>query len=70
MMFEHSSDRVIDLERALNTLKPKEHKAVMLYMEGRTQSQVGELLGWNQSSISRVLSKLRIKIADSYTLYS
>ncbi|MBB6637872.1 sigma-70 family RNA polymerase sigma factor [Cohnella thailandensis] len=50
-----SAERRMDLEEAMNRLKPEERKVVLLlYNEGYSQRNVAEQLGVSQMSISRI----------------
>lgn len=58
--------QLIDLDRAISRLGPKEHHAVLLHgLLGLTEEDTAQALGVNQSTVSRVYSRaLEVLAAD------
>jgi len=54
-------DDRIDIERAIDKLSLREKQIVYLYACGHTQGEIGELVGCNQSTISRILANMHKK---------
>ena len=48
-------DDYMDLASALTALTPKQRRAVLLYAQGFTQCEIGEMMGLAQSTISELL---------------
>jgi RNA polymerase sigma factor (sigma-70 family) len=53
-----SVERKIDFERMVEGLKARDKRIVALYASGHTQAEIGEIVGLNQSQISRILSDM------------
>ncbi len=68
---ERSSDSgFIDrlaIKQVLKRLKPEEEKLIRLrYMEGKTQSEVAQVLGTNQVAISRLEKKILLQLRSEF----
>ena len=55
---EQGVENRIDVERAIGRLTFREAAVLYLWVTGYTQEEIGELVGCDQSTISRVLSKM------------
>ena len=53
-----SIERKIDFERMLEGLKARDKRIVYLYASGHTQEEIGEAVGCNHSTVSRILAKM------------
>lgn len=62
------SDLKLDLDQIIAALPPNQRRAVLLYGWGYTQQEIAEKTGVNQSSISRILMKVCIKMVDPCVL--
>jgi RNA polymerase sigma factor (sigma-70 family) len=60
-LFADSVDDRIDIERAIDALSLREKQIVYLFACGHTQVEIGEIVGCNQSTISRILANLHKK---------
>ena len=48
-------DDYMDLENALAALTPKQRRAALLYAQGFTQCEIGEMMGLAQSTVCELL---------------
>jgi RNA polymerase sigma factor (sigma-70 family) len=64
MMFEHSSDDVIDLERALEMLSLRDKYILTMFAYEYSQSEIGQAFGISQQAISKIIRKTVVKIAS------
>lgn len=55
---EDSTDVKIDAQNAINGMTQREANCLCLYVSGHTQEEIGELMGCDQSTISRLLASL------------
>ena len=55
---EQGVENKIDVERAIGRLSRREAAVLYLWVTGYTQAEIGEAMGCDQSTISRVLSKM------------
>lgn len=53
----HSTDTRLDLEAAFEGLTDKQREALLLYLEGYTQEEIGARLGVNKPAICRRLQR-------------
>ena len=53
-----SIDRKIEFERMFDSLKARDKRIVYLYATGHSQAEIGEAMGCDQSTISRVLANM------------
>ena len=59
-------DDYMDLAQALTALTPKQRRAALLYAQGFTQNEIGEMMGVDQSNISRLLENVFINMKIAY----
>ncbi len=59
-------DDYMDLASALTALTPKQRRAVLLYAQGYTQCEIGEMMGVDQSNISRLLENVFFAMKNAY----
>lgn len=52
----------IDVERAIGRLTFREAAVLYLWVTGYTQAEIGEAMGCDQSTVSRVLAKMHKKV--------
>lgn len=50
-------DEYMDLESALAALTPKQRRAALLYAQGYTQAEIGEMMGMTQRGVGKLLEK-------------
>ena len=55
---EQGVENKIDVERAMGRLSYREAAVLYLWVTGYTQEEIGEKMGCDQSTISRVSSKM------------
>ena len=48
-------DDYMDLAQALTALTPKQRRAALLYAQGYTQNEIGEMMGLAQSTVCELL---------------
>jgi len=58
---EQGVENKIDVERAMGRLSRREAAVLYLWVTGYTQEEIGEALGVNQSTISRILANMHKK---------
>ena len=59
-------DECIDLLDAITALPSRQRRAVALYYDGYTQIEIAEVMGIDQSSVSRLLEKAIHTIKNAY----
>jgi len=59
-------DEYMDLESALAALTPKQRRAALLYAQGYTQAEIGEMMGVDQSNVCRLLENIFISVKVAY----
>ena len=55
---EQGVENKIDVERAIGRLSYREAAVLYLWVTGYTQAEIGEAMGCDQSTVSRVLAKM------------
>ena len=55
---EQGVENKIDVERAMGRLSYREAAALYLWVTGYTQAEIGEKMGCDHSTVSRILSKM------------
>ena len=55
---EQGVENKIDVERAIGRLSRREAAVLYLWVTGYTQAEIGEAMGCDQSTVSRVLAKM------------
>lgn len=55
---EQGVENKIDVERAMGRLSRREAAVLYLWVTGYTQAEIGEAMGCDQSTISRVLANM------------
>lgn len=55
---EQGVENKIDVERAMGRLSYREAAVLYLWVTGYTQEEIGEAMGCDQSTVSRVLAKM------------
>jgi Sigma-70, region 4. len=55
---EQGVENKIDVERAIGRLSKREAAVLYLWVTGYTQAEIGEMMGCDQSTVSRVLAKM------------
>ena len=58
---EQGVENKIDVERAIGRLSYREAAVLYLWVTGYTQEEIGEAMGVNQSTISRILANMHKK---------
>jgi len=58
---EQGVENRIDVERAMGRLSRREAAVLYLWVTGYTQAEVAEIMGVNQSTISRILANMHKK---------
>jgi RNA polymerase sigma factor (sigma-70 family) len=58
---EQGVENKIDVERAIGRLSKREAAVLYLWVTGYTQAEVAEIMGVNQSTISRILANMHKK---------
>jgi len=58
---EQGVENKIDVERAMGRLSRREAAVLYLWVTGYTQEEIGEAMGVNQSTISRILANMHKK---------
>jgi RNA polymerase sigma factor (sigma-70 family) len=58
---EQGVENKIDVERAIGRLSRREAAVLYLWVTGYTQEEIGEAMGVNQSTISRILANMHKK---------
>ena len=58
---EQGVENKIDVERAIGRLSRREAAVLYLWVTGYTQAEIGEAMGVNQSTISRILANMHKK---------
>jgi DNA-binding CsgD family transcriptional regulator len=58
---EQGVENKIDVERAMGRLSYREAAVLYLWVTGYTQAEIGEAMGVNQSTISRILANMHKK---------
>ena len=58
---EQGVENKIDVERAIGRLSRREAAVLYLWVTGYTQAEVAEIMGVNQSTISRILANMHKK---------
>jgi RNA polymerase sigma factor (sigma-70 family) len=56
----------MDLENALAALTPKQRRAALLYAQGYTQAEIGEMMEVTQQAVCRLLENLFLKMNMLY----
>lgn len=56
-----SIERKIDFERMLASLSERDQKVICLYAEGRTQAEIGAVLGLSQRRIGQIIQNISKK---------
>jgi len=59
---EQGVENKIDVERAMGRLSYREAAVLYLWVTGYTQAEIGEAMGCDQSTISRVLANMHKKV--------
>ena len=58
---EQGVENKIDVERAIGRLSKREAAVLYLWVTGYSQAEVAEIMGVNQSTISRILANMHKK---------
>jgi len=58
---EQGVENKIDVERAIGRLSRREAAVLYLWVTGYTQAEIGEKMGCDHSTVSRILSKMHKK---------
>jgi len=58
---EQGVENKIDVERAMGRLSRREAAVLYLWVTGYSQAEVAEIMGVNQSTISRILANMHKK---------
>ncbi len=58
---EQGVENKIDVERAIGRLSRREAAVLYLWVTGYSQAEVAEIMGVNQSTISRILANMHKK---------
>jgi RNA polymerase sigma factor (sigma-70 family) len=58
---EQGVENKIDIERAIGRLSRREAAVLYLWVTGYSQAEVAEIMGVNQSTISRILANMHKK---------
>ena len=58
---EQGVENKIDIERAMGRLSRREAAVLYLWVTGYSQAEVAEIMGVNQSTISRILANMHKK---------
>ena len=58
---EQGVENKIDIERAMGRLSYREAAVLYLWVTGYTQAEIGEAMGCDHSTVSRILSKMHKK---------
>jgi RNA polymerase sigma factor (sigma-70 family) len=58
---EQGVENKIDIERAMGRLSYREAAVLYLWVTGYSQAEVAEIMGVNQSTISRILANMHKK---------
>ena len=48
----------LELQEAITALTPTQRQAVLLYSQGYTQKEIGEVLGITQGAVSQILRRV------------
>ena len=59
---EQGVENKIDVERAIGRLSYREAAVLYLWVTGYTQAEIGEMVGCDQSTISRILASMHKKV--------
>ena len=59
---EQGVENKIDVERAIGRLSKREAAVLYLWVTGYTQAEIGEMVGCDQSTISRILASMHKKV--------
>ena len=59
---EQGVENKIDVERAIGRLSRREAAVLYLWVTGYTQAEIGEKMGCDQSTISRILASMHKKV--------
>lgn len=59
---EQGVENKIDVERAIGRLSKREAAVLYLWVTGYTQAEIGEKMGCDQSTISRILASMHKKV--------
>ena len=59
---EQGVENKIDVERAMGRLSRREAAVLYLWVTGYTQAEIGEMVGCDQSTISRILASMHKKV--------
>ena len=59
---EQGVENKIDVERAIGRLSRREAAVLYLWVTGYTQAEIGEMVGCDQSTISRILASMHKKV--------
>ena len=59
---EQGVENKIDVERAMGRLSKREAAVLYLWVTGYTQAEIGEKMGCDQSTISRILASMHKKV--------
>ena len=59
---EQGVENKIDVERAMGRLSKREAAVLYLWVTGYTQAEIGEMVGCDQSTISRILASMHKKV--------
>ena len=59
---EQGVENKIDVERAIGRLSKREAAVLYLWVTGYSQAEIGEMVGCDQSTISRILASMHKKV--------
>lgn len=66
---QETSEQIVDrvaMQDALSSLTEVEQQIWNLKLEGKTNSQIGEIIGWSTTKVERYLRKIAIKVSEKY----
>lgn len=53
-----------EIEQAISTLEPLEQEIVRAWIDGKTEEQIGDKVGYSRSSVQRAKRRILVKISN------